>query len=99
MKKITHAKFFAEITVNDPDTNGEVKVLMFKHQNGSVIGIDASYINLIWPEDGDWSIIDPFIDEHLLKEILELRKNPGAADVMALNNKLSERIHLKLEGI
>jgi len=51
---------FAEITVIDPDTKGEVEVSMFKHENGGIFGIDTSYIDQCLPEDGDCFIPDPF---------------------------------------
>jgi len=57
---MNRAKMFAEITVIDPDTKGEVEVSMFKHENGGIFGIDTSYIDQCLPEDGDCFIPDPF---------------------------------------
>lgn len=57
--KMNRAKMFAEITVIDPDTKGEVQVSMFKHNNGGIFGIDSSYIDQCLPEDGEVVIGDP----------------------------------------
>ena len=54
------AKFFKEITVIDPDTNGNVEISLFKHENGGIFGIDSSYIEQCMPEEGDAFINDPF---------------------------------------
>lgn len=37
------AKFVNEISVIDPDTNGNVLLIIFKHENGGMFGIDASF--------------------------------------------------------
>lgn len=38
------ANYIKDIVIQDPDTGGDVEVTIFKHQNGGIFGIDASYI-------------------------------------------------------
>lgn len=45
------AKFVQDITVIDPDTKGDINITVFKHENGSMFAIDASYIDLIDVDD------------------------------------------------
>jgi hypothetical protein len=56
------AKFVKEITVIDPDTQGEVQIGIYKHQNGGMFGIDASYVDQVLNEDDELEICiaDPF---------------------------------------
>lgn len=37
-------KFLQSITVIDPDTNGEVRVSIYKLDNGGMIGVDESFL-------------------------------------------------------
>ena len=53
------AKFVKDITVIDPDTNAAVQITIFKHENGGMFGIDASFIESEC-EDGNEIISDPF---------------------------------------
>lgn len=53
------AKFVADITVIDPDTLGEVEVTIFKHEQGGMFGLDASFIDQVLEEDMEVTI-DPF---------------------------------------
>ena len=53
------AKYVSDITVIDPDTNGEVEVTIFKHEGGGMFGIDASFIDQVLDEDNE-TIPDPF---------------------------------------
>lgn len=53
------AKFIKEVTVIDPDTMGEVEVSIFKHPNGAMFGIDASFIEQVLEEENEITI-DPF---------------------------------------
>lgn len=53
------AKFVLDIKVIDPDTFGEVDVTIFKHQNGGMFGLDASYIEQVLEEDHEITL-DPF---------------------------------------
>ena len=52
------AKFVCDITITDPDTNNDVEITIFKHENGGMFGIDASYIESVLEED-DEKISDP----------------------------------------
>jgi len=47
---MNRAKFVKEVTVIDPDTEGEVKISIFKHENGGMFGIDSSYIDQVLPD-------------------------------------------------
>jgi len=38
------AEFVKEVTVIDPDSNGEVELAVFKHSNGGMFAIDSSWI-------------------------------------------------------
>jgi len=61
---------FALITVTDPETHLSVEVQMYRHENGGIFGIDASFLTnggmyqLADPEDEDSDAIipDPFVD-------------------------------------
>jgi hypothetical protein len=64
------AKFVKEITVVDPDTGGDVILEVYKHENGGMLAMDASYLDHRDPEDkGVVGILDPFTD--LTKDIDE----------------------------
>ena len=39
------AHFVKEITVIDPDTGGDVEVLIFKEEGGGMFGVDSSYVD------------------------------------------------------
>lgn len=47
------AKFVKEITVIDPDTQGDVELSVFKHENGGMFAIDSSYIEQVLDVDED----------------------------------------------
>ena len=53
------AKFVKEVTIVDPDNMNEVEVSIFKHQNGGMFGLDASFIDQEL-EEGFEIAIDPF---------------------------------------
>jgi len=57
---MTTAKFVNEIKVVDPDSNDEVELSIFKHENGGMFAIDSSYIDQVLPDDGSCYIPDPF---------------------------------------
>jgi len=60
------AKFVKDVTVIDPDTLGEVEVTIFKHPNGGMFGLDASYIEQELEEDNEITV-DPFnVNESIL---------------------------------
>jgi hypothetical protein len=48
---MTKAKYVKEITVIDPDTNGEVELAVYKHENGGMFAVDSSYILQVADED------------------------------------------------
>ena len=62
------ARAFAIVTVQDPEQGGTVEVQMYRHENGGIFGIDASFLtnggvfDLVDPtdEDSDPIIPDPF---------------------------------------
>ena len=56
------AKFVEEITVTDPDTGGLVELDVFKHENGGMFAIDASYLDQAYEDDENPVIVDPFTE-------------------------------------
>ena len=54
------SRLIQQIDIIDPDSGGEVNVCIFKHENGGLFGLDASYIEQVLDEDGDAFIADPF---------------------------------------
>ena len=54
------AKFVKEITVQDPDTKGDVELSVFKHQNGGMFAMDSSYLDQCFDDEVDPLIPDPF---------------------------------------
>jgi hypothetical protein len=62
----SRAKFIKEIIVIDPDTQGEVEVALYKHENGGIFGIDSSYLDQVAEEEEGLGetpeavILDPF---------------------------------------
>lgn len=65
------AKFVQEVTVIDPDSQGEVQISIFKHENGGMFGVDSSYIEQVLPEEGDAFVPDPLHDGTFTMVILE----------------------------
>ena len=47
------AKFVKEITVQDPDTGGDVELAVFKHENGGMFAVDSSFIEQCLNDDED----------------------------------------------
>ena len=45
------AKLVREITVIDPDTNGEVNLTVYKHENGGMFAMDSSFLDQCTDED------------------------------------------------
>jgi hypothetical protein len=58
----SRAKFVRDITVIDPDSNGEVTIGIYKHENGGMFGIDTSYADQVLDEGDDMAMCmpDPF---------------------------------------
>ena len=40
-------KFICEVTVKDPDSNGDVEVEIWKDPSGFIFGIDSSYLDQV----------------------------------------------------
>lgn len=60
---MTKAIFVTEITIVDPDTQGNVQVSIYKHPNGGMFGMDSSYLESITEDDESPVIPDPFYDK------------------------------------
>ena len=73
MKK---AYFVAQVTVTDPNTGADVELEVYKHQNGGMFAIDASYLESIGDigEDEETNIVvlDPFDMIPDMSRMLEL---------------------------
>jgi hypothetical protein len=68
---MSNAKFVKEIMVTDPDTQGEVHLAVYKHENGGIFAIDSSFVEQIADgilEDDRAIIVDPFYDVFELKD-------------------------------
>jgi len=61
---INVATYIKDIVIQDPDTGGDVEVTVFKHQNGGIFAIDASYIDQVAEEcaGGTPVVNDPFCE-------------------------------------
>lgn len=57
---IPTAKFVSEIRVTDPDTQLPVEVDLFKHENGGMFAIDASFLDQVFEDDEEIIVPDPF---------------------------------------
>jgi len=57
----TKAKWTETIVVNDPD-GGTIEIAIYKHPNGGMFGLDASYIDQVLGVDDESPAIipDPF---------------------------------------
>lgn len=60
------AKFVKEITVQDPDTGGDVNLSVYKHQNGGMFAIDSSFLDQMLEDEQD-RIPDIFNQNRLVK--------------------------------
>ena len=58
----TKAKFVEEIVVIDPDTGGLVELDVFKHENGGMFAIDASFLDQGYEDDENPVVLDPFTE-------------------------------------
>lgn len=58
--KTYKAKYLGEIEVTDPDSKGTVTLEVYKHPNGGIFAIDASYLEQEFDDDVNPSIPDPF---------------------------------------
>lgn len=64
------AKWVADVTVIDPNTLGDVEVSIFKHENGGMFGIDASFIDQVL-EEGNERVPDPLCKGSIVQLIWE----------------------------
>jgi hypothetical protein len=62
---IAKANYVTDITVTDPDTKLPVEVTIFKHENGGMFGIDASYIDTIDDDNTFIPVPDLFDNENI----------------------------------
>jgi len=67
MDDCTTARHITTIAVTDPDSGGPVDLSVYKHDNGAVFAVDASYLahgspRLVGGDDSDPLIPDPFDD-------------------------------------
>jgi hypothetical protein len=57
---MTKAKLVKEITVVDPDTTGEVRLTVYKHENGGMFALDSSFLDQAFQDEIYPVIRDPF---------------------------------------
>lgn len=48
---MTKAQLITVISVDDPGTNSQVDVAIYKHENGAMFGVDASFIDQYFDDD------------------------------------------------
>lgn len=66
--KTNTATFVKEVTVIDPDTQAEVKVSIYKHDNsGGMFGIDSSFIEQNFEDEETPMIADPFNNDSIVE--------------------------------
>jgi hypothetical protein len=56
---MTKATYVKDFTVTDPENGGEVEMTLFKHEDGGMFAIDASFIDQVLDDE------DPFIQDPL----------------------------------
>lgn len=57
------AKLVEKVIVSDLESKGLVEIVIFKHNNGGMFGIDASYLDQCFEDDKDLVIQDPLNEE------------------------------------
>jgi len=60
--RFTKAFFVKEVTVQDPDTGCDVTLEIYKHENGGMFAMDASYLENK-EDEGNMVMNDPFKGE------------------------------------
>ncbi len=61
---MSKAKFVNTITVKDPDSNNNVEISIFKHENGGMFAIDSSYLDQCFQDENNIPTIpDPFVEK------------------------------------
>jgi len=68
----TKAKYVEEIVVTDPDTGGLVELDVFKHENGGMFAVDASYLDQCYEDDENPIIPDPLQEPVIGDTLCEL---------------------------
>ena len=66
------AKFVMEFGVTDPDTKERVTLSVYKHENGGMFAMDASYLDQTHDDDTYPVIADPFTDPYIEQNELML---------------------------
>jgi len=66
------ANFVKTVAVIDPDSQGEVQIAVFKHQNGGMFAMDESYLDQCFEDDNGIIIPDPFESEFCELELMGL---------------------------
>jgi|GEM_PF-2544991 len=56
------AKFVKELTVVDPDTNEDILISVYKHENGGMFAMDSSWLDQCTDED-TYPIIPDMFEE------------------------------------
>lgn len=56
------AKFVDEIIIKDPETKLDVNIAIYRHPNGGMFGIDASYLDQSFEDGFDPIIPDPLME-------------------------------------
>jgi hypothetical protein len=65
---LNKANFVNQITVVDPDTNADVQLSVYKHQNNGMFAMDSSFIDQMLGDDFDRIVIpDPFEEGYMLE--------------------------------
>ena len=62
---MTKATYVKDFTVTDPENGGEVEMTLFKHENGGMFALDASFIDQVLDEDKP-VILDPLGDTEVI---------------------------------
>lgn len=69
---MNYAKLIKEIMVLDPDTNNEVEVAIYKHENGGIMALDLSYLMQNFDDNSYPVVPDPFSANHRKPETVML---------------------------
>jgi hypothetical protein len=60
MAKLRTSEFVGEVTVTDPDTQADVTLEVYKHENGGMFAVDSSFLAQEFEEDETPVLPDPF---------------------------------------
>ena len=70
------AYFVTQVTVKDPETGGNVELEVYKHQNGGLFAMDASYLESESDDDSNMVMNDPFVNHVNFEWLVELTDAP-----------------------